>query len=537
MKKSMVKILSIMLVMVITFTASTYFHVNSVSAAATGTIKVYNVKDFPGSDTVAIQAAIDQCSTDGGGIVYFPSGTYLITSTIIIKSNVTLLGDGTTSKLKADSTLPDSSGLILNETTTGLKDTYYDNNIKISQLVFEGNSSTSRTSALINIMKATQIIVDDCSFQNNYHMGLAISGSYVVQIQNSRFFNLGRPKPSTVSAPGIWIGTNGLDGSTSKSITIDNSFFTNNNWAGCYFVAYGGIISNSTFINNSEAGIFTWGSDLQFIDNYISGTTRSNISSSGIECGGVNVLMQGNQIKNCQSSGISLTDTQNVIVSNNMINGNGQDPVYFPTAAGISVITTETTEGKQPNNISIHDNRVMDTQTVKTQSYGIGVGGTGLAAKNISIYDNNLRDFKTAALDIDGAKWGTNSYTENNLGHSSVLPRIGEFLAPSTNGSFSITGIGFRPRRLEFRATLAGGQVYESESVFTEDVGLLHYRAIAAGGGAVIGSILYNKAIALYTNTGTKICEATLASRDIDGFTLTFTDTTYRPYVIWIAYP
>lgn len=43
----------------------------------------YNVRDYGATgngqtkDTLAIQAAIDKCSADGGGQVVMPAGTYL----------------------------------------------------------------------------------------------------------------------------------------------------------------------------------------------------------------------------------------------------------------------------------------------------------------------------------------------------------------------------------------------------------------------------------------------------------------------------
>ncbi len=55
----------------------------------------FNVRDYGAAgngeakDTAAIQKAIDACNHAGGGIVYFPAGTYL-TGTIRLKSNVTL---------------------------------------------------------------------------------------------------------------------------------------------------------------------------------------------------------------------------------------------------------------------------------------------------------------------------------------------------------------------------------------------------------------------------------------------------------------
>ena len=59
---------------------------------------VFNVKDFGAvgngstNDTGYIQLAIDACASIGGGTVYCPTGTYLITNLVIGASNVTLQG-------------------------------------------------------------------------------------------------------------------------------------------------------------------------------------------------------------------------------------------------------------------------------------------------------------------------------------------------------------------------------------------------------------------------------------------------------------
>jgi polygalacturonase len=44
--------------------------------------------------TSTIQAAIDACASSGGGIVFFPPGTYKVSSTIKLKLNVILVGSG-----------------------------------------------------------------------------------------------------------------------------------------------------------------------------------------------------------------------------------------------------------------------------------------------------------------------------------------------------------------------------------------------------------------------------------------------------------
>lgn len=71
------------------------FAVLSVQAQGTYNVKDYGAKgDGVTDDTSAVQSAIDDCSTSGGGVVLFPRpGTYIL-NRIYLKDNVTLKLDG-----------------------------------------------------------------------------------------------------------------------------------------------------------------------------------------------------------------------------------------------------------------------------------------------------------------------------------------------------------------------------------------------------------------------------------------------------------
>lgn len=74
----------------------------AVGAANLGTVQVYNVKsatygafgDGSTNDTVAIQAAATACRLAGGGVLYFPPGTFIIRESIIVGSNTRVMGAG-----------------------------------------------------------------------------------------------------------------------------------------------------------------------------------------------------------------------------------------------------------------------------------------------------------------------------------------------------------------------------------------------------------------------------------------------------------
>lgn len=71
---------------------------------------VYNINDFPGSNMVnRFNAARDAAFANGGGVVYFPSGTYNFTDNIFLKNGVSIRGDHPSVRdAKSDSYQPPS---------------------------------------------------------------------------------------------------------------------------------------------------------------------------------------------------------------------------------------------------------------------------------------------------------------------------------------------------------------------------------------------------------------------------------------------
>ena len=54
-----------------------------------------------GDDSAAIQDAIDAAARRGGGVVALPAGTFLVSSHLVLRSNVTLRGVGPATVIKA----------------------------------------------------------------------------------------------------------------------------------------------------------------------------------------------------------------------------------------------------------------------------------------------------------------------------------------------------------------------------------------------------------------------------------------------------
>ena len=98
---------------------------------------VVNGTDYAQNET-GIQSAIDDCNSAGGGVVYLPAGTYNVGSTIVLKSNVRVVGSSDfATKINWTGTDTDNifelSEATLTDTSTLLSDAVeYDTSITLS---------------------------------------------------------------------------------------------------------------------------------------------------------------------------------------------------------------------------------------------------------------------------------------------------------------------------------------------------------------------------------------------------------------------
>jgi hypothetical protein len=97
------------------------------------------VGDGVTDDTTAINSAMTACYNAGGGYVYFPASTYIITSQLVVKNKVKLRGDGErTSTIKLGGSFPSSTyGIKISDTVNTIA---YDARVEI--LNIECNSIT-----------------------------------------------------------------------------------------------------------------------------------------------------------------------------------------------------------------------------------------------------------------------------------------------------------------------------------------------------------------------------------------------------------
>ena len=328
-------------------------------------IRAYGaVADDDASDRTYIQAAIDSCYNDGGGIVYFPGGTWdLIQDSVVVKSNITILGAGSGTIVK------------MTKTATATCEIFYitgDSNIVIENIQFLQDTTNSATYGVehdhcINIREASEnVSVSNCKFTclgDGVYIGGTTSQPNVIDVNNNFFIG------DSLEASNPPCARNGISVVYGKNIKISKNHFKGFQNVGCIdlepntdLTVENVIISNNTMINNGH-GINLSGGATATIINV--GITNNFIDRSGYATAKAGVYVQ------CSVDGM----VSNVNIEDNEIKG---DIDYTATYANIQVIG-------QSEGILVDNNICYNSPLNGIQ---ISNGVSGITVSNNLCYNN-----------------------------------------------------------------------------------------------------------------------------------------------------
>lgn len=135
-------------------------------------------------DASAIQSALTACNTAGGGIVYFPEGTYLLKSSVLFYSNQTLWFENGAVLLQGASI----DNLLMSYCGSSVGEYDGTHDCLIYGAVFDGGNYTTNNT-LVGIVHSKNITFENCTFKNAYGTwhNLEINSSYNVKVINCDF--------------------------------------------------------------------------------------------------------------------------------------------------------------------------------------------------------------------------------------------------------------------------------------------------------------------------------------------------------------
>jgi hypothetical protein len=488
-----------------------------------------------------LQAYLDKIAGKGG---YLDPGVIELAQTAIIRSGTELrVRGGGTAIIRASTSLAAGSPLMRNEHVSGTVNVFEDSDILLDGIVFDGNNNAGRTNSLVAFSKVDRLTLLRGAVRNNRYIGMSVAGCYHVTIDEAMsFYGCGKTEETPEGGAAVWMGI-ASDGTFNYDVTIGDSVrFFNNEWSALYLNNVNGATIGGQYRNNKESTIFAnnTSSDLVFKALRIKGAVRKHISAQALELGARNVVIEGAILQDTDSSAIALTDCQDVMIADCILRNFGRDPVYYTQAAGVTVVTTGA-DGNQPKNISIKGGHILASDPNAYAAVDLGGGGTGAAMQGIAV----------EGVDVSGSTWssgkpivwgvgkrGANCITRGNLGAPDMHPKVLEVQANAATGAQSVTGVGFKPSRLEILATLSSSTALVQSNSVVGSNGTASCYSFASDGADGESTLRGNVAWSVVSVNGSVLAEATFTSFDDDGFTVNVTNVSGgRPWMRVVAHP
>lgn len=291
-----------------------------------------SVKDFGAvgdgvtDDTVAIRAALQSfTSSTGGGSIYFPPGTYIISSSLIVDVNgMTLIGVKGQSWLKRKNSV---AGDTMNVMQTAWQGRYgsapiYD--FTVIGLGFDGNKANNIAGVndnydhCLSLLYSNRTTLRDCIIKNANRIGAPLSTG---------------ANDSTVE--GCWF-LNCDEGGVYAEVS-NNIRFVNNHVYGCSNASYN---IGSICFNNITGGVISG----NIVDGNGSTAGRDGIYIRNV-C--TDIAVSGNTVRNQFRYGIWVYDESNmggasspsrISITGNTVKGTGNHPIFLQYARQSSIV-------------------------------------------------------------------------------------------------------------------------------------------------------------------------------------------------------
>ncbi len=286
------------------------------------------------NDTNAVQAAINFASSNENKTVFLPGGIYSVRN-LVLKKNVSLVGEGENSILKADPSCKTWDGIMYSESGTSISNVVFDGN----KPVIPGN--THEGVVLVWIENSSNVTISDCVLQNNWYLGICLKNSKDITIDSNELINIDCGiLTASYPSSNITINNNYFDGAEysepisiygmkegyHENITITNNIIKNHTkGSGIALRAVRKVTVTNNTIDNCCTGIYTYSvtySDKKYgvYDAVIKNNTITNSVAEGMLLSNLNESeVNDNSIENSGSYGILTREVSRSNIKNNKV--------------------------------------------------------------------------------------------------------------------------------------------------------------------------------------------------------------------------
>lgn len=312
----------------------------------------YGISTESSDNTSALQSLIDMVSDNGGGVIFFPNGTYQFQRaagryTVLMRSNVSIIGENSTKTIFKQTGASSSMFYKLATADSPIVGCVFKNfTVDAYETEYEAGVQPWETSAKAFLFQ----YVEDCVFEDLILKGtlataLGIDYLNEVKINNVTVIDGGRVYDGTQEGTsGIGIGTGGWDeenftitdcvcvGCGQYGIFIENQYVMG--WGGSTDTSKGQIIANCIIRDGLNNGLgIRSGSNVIVTGCLIYGNAKHGIN---IDKNIDTVMISDCIIRDNLQNGITIVAdiaSENMNITNCVVSGNANNGIYIsPTA-------------------------------------------------------------------------------------------------------------------------------------------------------------------------------------------------------------
>lgn len=386
-------------------------------------IRYFGAKgDFIQDDTQAIKNALTYANKDNVSSVYFPTGHYLITDTLIPSSNCLLYGDGNMSHLEFK-----HEPFFISRITKWMFRLYNHKNISFQNLQLDGGATTNRFPISVNnpigewnvdgaefliyfnpirdgavdninitnccIKRSwssgiqsygrsaenyphpltTNVRITDCYFTEVGHHGVGFNEVANATVSNNSFVNVGRcaPEPTNMYGSGLAVDCSG----GCQDIIVSNN--TVDGAAGGFKCESHIVPLSTSFpdgINYSRHIVFSNNTIKNLYLDSVMGTSNFFIIFYGIRLAGDSCIATNNTIIKPQGHGILISSNgSNCTVSNNKIIKAQRSGIEVGSSLGFNTISDNRIIKPALQGITVNGNNTVVKGNIITNAGNTGV--------------------------------------------------------------------------------------------------------------------------------------------------------------------
>jgi hypothetical protein len=382
---------------------------------------VVSVKDFGAvGDGVADDGPAIRAAIDSNREVYFPPGTYQITSPCVFanKSNVKLRGAG-----RASSRIRCASGAVFTNSAIVFVDC---SGVQIEHLTLDQNNNPSFTAfaPLLHVITSSFVTLSECNVVNLTYIGCGFN-----QVSDFQIVHNFMEHNTAVNSTNYNINiTSTIPNPSSRGIIRNNVLLRSSNiFSGRDLVIDGNVALGSKY----GANIATQGNASLTYGNYVvtnnicnsaSGIDSDGFHVDGMEIDGISAVVANNICNQNGGVGIGVL-ARNSVISNNICLGNGQNPTA-PDADRVGILMGYSDAVLGAHYCIVSGNRCGDDGSGR-QKYGYYEQGS--AINNTALMANNFAGNVTAETFIQSSSgfYETNTWASWTPTISSTVGTLG----------------------------------------------------------------------------------------------------------------